>query len=47
MSLASVVEADQLQDEPLTLNAVGAVSFDVQVPWKPSDVLPPGLITGL
>lgn len=32
---------------PLTVNEVGDESLDVQVPWKPNDALPPGLIEPL
>ncbi len=31
----------------MTANAVGAASLLVQVPWKPSEVLPPGAMTAL
>jgi hypothetical protein len=32
---------------PLTAKLAGDVSFAVQVPWNPNDVLPPGLIAAL
>ena len=31
----------------MTVNDIGDESLDVQVPWKPNDVLPPGLIEPL
>jgi len=31
----------QVQVVPLRVNEIGEVSFDVQVPWKPNEVLPP------
>ncbi len=31
----------QVQAAPLSVNAAGAASLVVQVPWKPSEVLPP------
>ncbi len=37
----------QLQVVPLRVNEVGEVSFDVHVPWKPNEVLPPGLMVPL
>jgi hypothetical protein len=39
--------ADQVQAVPLTVKPDGAVSLLVQVPWKPSEMLPPGLIAAL
>jgi hypothetical protein len=36
-----------VQAEPFTVNAVGTASLLVQVPWKPSEVLPPGAIVPL
>jgi len=33
-----------VQAAPLTVKLDGAVSLLVQVPWKPNEVLPPGLI---
>jgi len=33
-----------VQLPPFSVNAVGAASLDVQVPWKPTDVEPPGAI---
>jgi hypothetical protein len=38
---------DQVQTVPLTVKPDGAVSLLVQVPWRPKEVLPPGLIEAL
>jgi uncharacterized protein (TIGR03086 family) len=38
---------DQVQAVPLTVKPDGAVSLLVQVPWRPNEVLPPGLIAAL
>ena len=37
----------QVQAVPLTVKPDGAVSLLVQVPWRPNEVLPPGLIAAL
>ena len=37
----------QVRVVPLRVNEIGEVSFDVQVPWKPNEVLPPGAIVPL
>lgn len=37
----------QVQGIALTVNAVGDESLLVQVPWKPNDAFPPGLIEAL
>jgi hypothetical protein len=36
-----------VQAVPLTENAVGVASLVVQVPWKPSEVLPPAAMVAL
>ncbi len=36
-----------MQAAPFTVNAVGTASLLVQVPWKPSEVFPPGAIVPL
>ena len=36
-----------VQLPPFSVNAVGAASLDVQVPWKPTDVEPPGAMVPL
>jgi hypothetical protein len=42
-----VVTGQLVQVVPLRVNAVGAASLVVQVPWKPSEVLPPGAMLPL
>ena len=44
----SVGQANQVvQAVPFSVNAAGTASLLVQVPWKPSDVFPPGAIVPL